>query len=358
MLAAGFVGCAISFDGYELETEGGVASTGGATGIAGNSPSGGAGVNMGIGGDATGGGNGGAAGSVANGGAGGVVGTGGALKPDASSGPGGGGVVDAGKAGAAGAAGAGGMDAGAGCPVAGAPMTEIAIPVGAPGYPGTYCIDRTEVTNKQYDDFLATNPSTTGQPTYCTWNNTFRPQSSPGLSNCENVALVFDPNGHPLNPVACIDWCDAFAYCRSVGKRLCGAFGGGGVAQGEGANYKADEWDNACSAAGTKAYPYGPTYQGPLCNGLDYFQAGSIDVGAAVNCIGGYPGIHDMSGNVAEWDDACSASTGASDLCLIRGGYYQSYDSPSNTAACAATPSTSRSRISRQIGFRCCYDGK
>ena len=51
MLAAGFVGCAISFDGYELESEGGVASTAGATGIAGNSSTGGAGVNVGIGGD-------------------------------------------------------------------------------------------------------------------------------------------------------------------------------------------------------------------------------------------------------------------------------------------------------------------
>jgi sulfatase modifying factor 1 len=352
MLAAGFVGCAISFDGYELESDSGL---GASTGTSGSSSVGGAGVNPSSGGNALAGNAG-----IANDGATGTGGDSGSSQPDASTGAGGtSGTLDAGKAGAGGSSGSSGVDAGPrGCPIAGAPMTDVPIPMGAPGYPGTYCIDRTEVTNQQYADWLAKNPSTAGQPTYCTWNNSFVPQMSAGISNCENVALVYDPTNHPLNPVACIDWCDAYAYCKSVGKRLCGAFGGGGVAQGEGANSKTDEWVNACSAGGTKAYPYGSTYQGAICNGLDYGQAGSIAVGLAVNCVGGYGGIFDMSGNVAEWDDACNASTGGSDLCLVRGGYFQSYDSPSNSAACAATPSTARSRISRQFGFRCCFDGK
>lgn len=362
MLATAFVGCAISFDGYELESEGGLASTGGASGVAGSFPTGG-GVTVGAGGDATAGdataGNPGGAGNNEVGGSAGVTGAGGAQRPDASAGPGGGSGLDAGKAGSAGSGGSTATDAGpSGCPVGGAPMTELAIPVGALGYPGTYCIDRTEVTNKQYADFLAANPSTAGQPPYCAWNNTFAPQSSPGLSNCENVALVYDPTNHPLYPVACIDWCDARAYCKSIGKRLCGAFGGGGVAQGDGTSFKIDEWVNACSGGGARAYPYGATYQGAVCDGLDYGQASSIAVGLAVNCVTASGGIYDMSGNVAEWDDACNTSTGSSDLCLVRGGYYDSYDSPGNSAACAATPSTSRSRISRQIGFRCCYDGK
>src|SRR5436190_6931316 len=235
MLAAGFVGCAISFDGYELESEGGLASTGGTTGgttgVAGNATTGGSGVNVVVDASATGGNanNGGNAGSiVVNGGAGGVAGSGGTPQSDASAGAGGNTAGAAGKAGAAGSGGSAAVDAGPGCPIAGAPMTEVAIPMGAPGYPGTYCIDRTEVTAKQYADFLATNPSTVFQPNYCTWNNTFAPQASAGTSNCENLLLAYDPANHPLNPVACVDWCDAYAYCKSVGKRLCGAFGGGG----------------------------------------------------------------------------------------------------------------------------------
>jgi Sulfatase-modifying factor enzyme 1 len=59
----------------------------------------------------------------------------------------------------------------------------------------------------------------------CAWNTSFQPESSG--SDCLNVWLIFDLVNAPANPVACVDWCDAFAYCRSIGKRLCGAFGGG-----------------------------------------------------------------------------------------------------------------------------------
>jgi formylglycine-generating enzyme required for sulfatase activity len=286
---------------------------------------------------------------------GGASGNGDGNQLDASSGPGGSSAPDGGKGGAAGAGGAGGAGGAMGCPLGGAPMVEVPIPMGAAGYPGTYCIDRTEVTNKQYADFLAKNPSTQGQIAACTWNTTYQPQQVAGVDNCENLSLVYDPSNYPTNPVACIDWCDAFAYCKSLGKRLCGAFGGGGVAQGQGANYKNDEWDDACSAAGTKTYPYGAAYQGMYCNTLDRNEPGSIAVAQAVNCIGGYDPIYDMSGNVAEWEDACVGNAGTSDQCLVRGGYFNSYNA---TASCGSTPSTSRSRISREIGFRCCYDGK
>ena len=31
------------------------------------------------------------------------------------------------------------------------------------------------------------------------------------------------------HPIVWVDWCDAYAYCKGVGKRLCGAIGGGPV---------------------------------------------------------------------------------------------------------------------------------
>jgi hypothetical protein len=355
-LAAGFVGCAISFDGYELETDSGSApSAGGATGTSGGLLTGGAGTTTGSSGSSNGG-------SIGVAGlpemTGGASGSGGNAKPDAST-AGGGGAPDAGRAGAGGAGGGGGGAGGSpGCPVADDEMSTVPIPMGAPGYPGSYCVDRTEVTAAQYAAWLATNPSTAGQLPSCSWNNTFAPQASAGINNCENLALNYDPVGRNLRPVVCIDWCDAYAYCKAVGKRLCGAFGGGSVPASEVANAKNDEWFNACSAGGTKNYPYGATYDGARCNGLDYGQTGSIDVATANNCVGGYAAIHDMSGNVAEWEDGCGASAGAGDPCPIRGGYFNSSDVPSNSAACSAAPTTARSRLSRQIGFRCCFDGK
>jgi formylglycine-generating enzyme required for sulfatase activity len=74
-------------------------------------------------------------------------------------------------------------------------------------------------------------------------------------------------------------------------------------------------------------------------------------------CIGGSSTniIYDLSGNVAEWENSCNATTGASDNCAVRGG---SYDSGSQTTlTCAlsgAQPPQPRSTTAADIGFRCC----
>src|SRR5262249_1060179 len=158
-------------------------------------------------------------------------------------------------------------------------------------------------------------PSLNSQPAFCTWNTSFDPQTSAGIDNCPNVSLVYDPVGRALYPVACVDWCDAYAYCHSLGKRLCGSFQGQGVPMGSGSNATVDEWYAACSAAGAKSYPYDGPYNGYLCNTLEYNQSGSIRVGDDVNCVGAYGYLWDMSGNVSEWEDACNGATGANDTC-------------------------------------------
>jgi hypothetical protein len=33
-------------------------------------------------------------------------------------------------------------------------------------------------------------------------------------------------------PITNVDWCDAYAYCAGIGKRLCGKIGGGTLDQG------------------------------------------------------------------------------------------------------------------------------
>ena len=69
-------------------------------------------------------------------------------------------------------------------------------------------------------------------------------------------------------------------------------------------------------------------------------------------CEGGFSNIHQMSGNVAEWVDACDGSAGASDGCIIRGGSYATTVEAELT--CSATATVTRNTRSAEIGIRCC----
>ena len=209
-----------------------------------------------------------------------------------------------------------------------------------------YKIDATEVTKGQYDAWLATNPSLPpSTDVNCGYVTSYAEQSSSG------VYTGPDADHHP---VVWVDWCDAYAYCSGVDKRLCGAIGGGPV------NYSAgrddatqSRWYRACSSGGTNLYPYGNTYQASYCDGYDYWNGNSateqtVTVGSLANCVTtttGYAGVYDLSGNVNEWEDSC-----LDQLCPIRGGsfgvgllacgvidiYYYRYD------------------YSYDVGFRCC----
>ena len=45
------------------------------------------------------------------------------------------------------------------------------------------------------------------------------------------------------------------------------------------------------------------------------------------DCAGkGYDGLYDMSGNVAEREDPCTGTSGATDSCLQRGGSYLDFE--------------------------------
>jgi hypothetical protein len=63
------------------------------------------------------------------------------------------------------------------------------------GLPLNYCIDSTEVTQGQYQNWLNTSPSTTGQISVCRWNTSFTPLSSCASSsgctaaNCPQVCV-------------------------------------------------------------------------------------------------------------------------------------------------------------------------
>ena len=265
------------------------------------------------------------------------------------------------------AGGAAGTGGGRGCPTCG-PLEQCfenlfcvakLVPV-----TGGYSIDATEVTRDQYAAWLATNPPTSGQGAMCSWNADFTPNTAVPNDGCD--VSFWPPAINGNHPVGCVDWCDAYAYCKAAGKRLCGKIGGGPNLYTDIGDASKSQWFNACSAGGIYNYPYGGNpsvgkydgYAEQRCNGREKEVGTTVPVGSCPECNStepGYTGVFDLSGNVWEWEDACQFSDGGSDYCRIRGG---SYVAPFTNLRCYDPLNAFRrdqgSKL--EIGFRCCSD--
>jgi formylglycine-generating enzyme required for sulfatase activity len=205
------------------------------------------------------------------------------------------------------------------------------------------CIDSTEVRGSDYSTFLAAFDGGNAIIA-CAWKTTYVPSNEwpPDASNGND-------------PVAFVDWCDAYTYCSWAGKHLCGAFDGGASSVAASADPNADVWYRTCSSNGTNGYPYGNTYQPLACRGGDS-QDGSVDttvpVGSLAGCVAA--GTFDLSGNVAEWSNACSGQASATDTCLLRGG---GMHASSAKLTCASTNDViARNSRADWAGIRCCSD--
>lgn len=202
---------------------------------------------------------------------------------------------------------------------------------------GTYCIDKTEVTNGQYQAWLDTTPAT-NQTGRCSWNRSFDRFQNRNTWETDTTPVIY------------VDWCDAQAFCQWAGKRLCGK----------------TQWLDVCSSPRAHEYPYGATYAANACNG-DNNRGKAVAVGSLSTCTGTeapYNAVFDMSGNVEEWIDACqngSSGDGSSDQCaVIGGGWYDgeewlkcdsSYPFPRRRAVDSDPDETD---YSNEVGFRCC----
>jgi formylglycine-generating enzyme len=214
-----------------------------------------------------------------------------------------------------------------------------------------YSIDVTEVTVGQYHAWLATNPelppSTDPQ---CGYVTSYAESGIPYVGT--------DPDHGPVGEV---DWCDAFMYCKAVGKRMCGAIGGGSLAYADTADANKSQWYRACSNGGVYAYPYGNTWQwycydtsyhNPACVVSGFVaplsNCASTTVGSQSNCVTvepGYAGVYDLSSNVSEWEDAYFGM----DYYHIRGG---GYNSTQRDVSC--TGGGPVSIATKWAGIRCC----
>ena len=252
-------------------------------------------------------------------------------------------------------------------------LVEVAAPDGT-----RYCIDRTEVTQRDYFEFLDA-VSKTG-----TWDHyaalgldgdkvqsLARPDACgdlwliPGAINeppCDSAPYAFDfKRLHPDNPIACVDWCSASAYCLWAGKRLCGAVGGGAVNVSENADATKNQWFNACSQGGKTKYSYGDAVDLDRCapggTSKETLADGGLRrtaeaVESHPDCHGTEPGfdqVLNMSGSVAEWIDRCKHAPDQPS-CLVHPG-----ETP--YASWCAASDTPGSRLDYDwIGFRCCFD--
>jgi formylglycine-generating enzyme len=212
-----------------------------------------------------------------------------------------------------------------------------------------YCIDSTEVTRAQYAAWLNGNPPTAGQIANCAWNTTFAPDVSCTRSACQT--------GCDQHPQVCVDWCDAYAYCQAVGKRLCGKIGGGSNGYSDHANASLSQWYNACTSHDptVNIYPYGTHDDAQACNGWAYSGGDymTVAVGTLPNCqsrVAGYSGVYDLSGNVEEWEDSCTGD-GVERRCRVRGGAFHELDM---YLTCDADFAYACNTGTSRLGIRCC----
>jgi formylglycine-generating enzyme required for sulfatase activity len=199
------------------------------------------------------------------------------------------------------------------------------------------------VTKGQYDAFLQSSPSTSGQHARCDWNMNFD-------------TTVPYAAGEQDYPIVGVDWCDAYAFCAWSGKRLCGRIGGGPTPTADFANSAISMWYSACGSASGLTYPYGAGYIASACNVSDALIDDIVAVRSMTAChapIAPYSSLYDLSGNADEWEDSCivQPGNGSQDTCRTRGGSF--YDS-ANYVRCNADWVYTRSTRLVTVGFRCC----
>ena len=150
-------------------------------------------------------------------------------------------------------------------------------------YLDTFFIDKYEVTNAQYAEFMRS----TGhrRPAGALWHP---------IGNTREAQNAL--SGYEDHPVEGVNWFDAQAYCQWAGKRLP----------------TEAEWEKAARGTDGRTYPWGE--QEPTCEyaimfdpevdpwpfGLGCGRPQTWPVGSKPNGVSLY-GAHDMAGNVAEW---------------------------------------------------------
>jgi hypothetical protein len=139
---------------------------------------------------------------------------------------------------------------------------EVIVPADAFG--PAFMVDRSPVTNVEYQNFLVDNPE---HPPPSGWYNRGAPR------------------GLEIYPVTDVNWYDAQAYARWAGRRLL----------------TAREWWRAAGGPSGRVYPWGNILDIACCNTYEADRGGATPVGYYSPAGDSLYGIADMAGNVWEW---------------------------------------------------------
>lgn len=209
-------------------------------------------------------------------------------------------------------------------------------------YLQAFWIDRYEVTNAQYAEFLN---ATQGDPGRCGGHI----YADTKVENPDSHLLYEEgryvaERGYDDHPVTEVTWYGAQAYCKYYGKRLPSEA----------------EWEKAARGTEGATYPWGEEFDPDKLNS-DYRVGHTTPVGSYPGGASPY-GAYDMAGNVwewvADWYEAYPDSTYRSPFFghkykVVRGG---SWNHPGDDARCARRDIAHPARRLRVVGFRCARD--
>jgi formylglycine-generating enzyme required for sulfatase activity len=196
-----------------------------------------------------------------------------------------------------------------------------------------FYIDRYEITNQEYRDFL------TAQPPEL--YNDLVPYFWPMNVNMERT-YPEDKASHPVNGVS---WKAADAYARWIGKRLP----------------TEEEWEVAAGGKNGFAYPWGNSFESGKANTYEDGRNATAEVGNYPSGTSPF-GCMDMAGNVWEWTATDQDGNQVEDPddkvrnMVIRGGDYKE---TADHARCdfrwmaPMDPYAGRNPRKKVIGFRC-----
>jgi len=227
------------------------------------------------------------------------------------------------------------------------------------GKNGPFCIDSTEVSRKHYAAFLeAKKDDLKGQPDICEFNKTFDPviDHPDSSGDCKEQENYLAPK-KPENPITCVNWCQAQAYCAWAGKRLCGRLDGVNMVKvdKDPEKYEDTEWSYVCSQGGTTKFAYGDVFEENRCRWTNELKdiSGNFPVSEKTECRGQanpWSEVMNLGGGAFEWGGSCLEYNKDISCQVHR------HITPERLDSCDHVSIMSLNITSPDLGFRCCAD--